>query len=305
MLVSLKPCVNPEAILKGLFNTGARTLGGDIQVRFKFKEIVVPKPGWPLYLRRTVHYPEKYTIKPIPTTNLAGRDPETGRVVVATLGGGLKHPYLWTDYKRVVPPNSPPLIEKVIEIIPEPNRSAHVALVGHGDKLRYIIATENMKKGDIIKTSSELTRIAVRPNEGDAYPLGSLPLGTVICCLEYRPGAGGYFARGAGTFCTILRKAGQSIVVQIPTKREIALEPTCVAVVGRVSNAIHSSIPIGSPNNLRHLGYRPRSGLWHRKTGKHGRKIKPTPPLRDFSIRRPVKLPAYKLTMDNFPFHLP
>jgi len=45
-------------------------------------------------------------------------------------------------------------------VMPEPNRSAHVALVGHDDKLRYILATENMKRGDIIKTSSELTRIA-------------------------------------------------------------------------------------------------------------------------------------------------
>lgn len=49
---------------------------------------------------------------------------------------------------------------KVIDVIPEPNRTAHVALVGTGDKLRYIVATENMKSGDIIKTSSELTRIA-------------------------------------------------------------------------------------------------------------------------------------------------
>lgn len=43
--------------------------------------------------RRTVHFPEdgKYTIKPLDNTHLAGRDPNTGRVVAKGLGGGVKH----------------------------------------------------------------------------------------------------------------------------------------------------------------------------------------------------------------------
>lgn len=38
------------------------------------------------------------------------------------------------------------------------HRSAKVALIGRGDKLRYIIATENMKPGDLIKTSRFIPR---------------------------------------------------------------------------------------------------------------------------------------------------
>lgn len=38
-------------------------------------------------------------------------------------------------------------------------RTAHVALVAVGDKLKYILATENMKAGDVIKTSRHLPRI--------------------------------------------------------------------------------------------------------------------------------------------------
>ena len=49
-----------------------------ITVRFRYKDIQVPKPGSG-YFRRVVHYPEKYTLKPIPYTNLAGRDPKTGK----------------------------------------------------------------------------------------------------------------------------------------------------------------------------------------------------------------------------------
>lgn len=42
-----------------------------------------------------------------------------------------------------------------------------------------------------------------------------------------------------------------------------------MAVVGRVSNEEHSSQHIGSAQRLRWLGFRPRSGLWHRKDGRY------------------------------------
>lgn len=49
---------------------------------------------------------------------------------------------------------------------------------------------------------------------------------------------------------------------------------------GQISNANHFKEHIGSPNRNRELGNRPRSGLWQRKTGRFGRKIKPPPPLK-------------------------
>lgn len=38
-----------------------------------------PKPGFGKSYRRIVHFPENYTVKPLEVTNLAGRDPETGK----------------------------------------------------------------------------------------------------------------------------------------------------------------------------------------------------------------------------------
>jgi large subunit ribosomal protein L2 len=72
----------------------------------------------------------------------------------------------------------------------------------------------------------------VRPNEGDAYPIGSLSINTVVSSVEINPGAGGFFARGAGTYCTILRKIGQRVVFAAPSKREYSVEQMCMAVVG-------------------------------------------------------------------------
>ena len=38
-------------------------------------------------------------------------------------------------------------------------RTAKIALVARGDELKYYLATENMKAGDIIKTSGHIPRI--------------------------------------------------------------------------------------------------------------------------------------------------
>jgi hypothetical protein len=45
----------------------------------------------------------------------------------------------------------------------------------------------------------------VHANEGDAYPLGALPMGTKVHSVEKITGTGGYYAHSAGVFATILR----------------------------------------------------------------------------------------------------
>lgn len=123
-------------------------------------DIEKPKPGvGGKSYRRVVHYPEKYTVKPLDTTHLAGRDPVTGRLVAKGIGGGIKHKYHWIDWKRVGPKEGPPQVERVIKIIKDGCRTALVALVAHEDKLKYILATENMKAGDLIRTSCHIPRI--------------------------------------------------------------------------------------------------------------------------------------------------
>lgn len=189
--------------------------------------------------------------------------------------------YHWIKWHREGPSGEGEFqIEKVLQIMKCGCRTADIALVGVGDELKYILATEKMKAGDLIKTSCHIPRIPVRANDGDAYPLGALPTGTLVHCVQASPGENYHFIHAAGTYGTILRKFDNRVVVQMPTKREYAFEETCMATVGRLSNIDHNKMHIGSPQKLRELGYRPRSGLWHRKTGKHGRKIKKLPPMR-------------------------
>lgn len=142
----------------------------------------------------------------------------------------------------------------------------------------------------------------VRPNEGDAYPLGALPVGTRIHCLEKNPGQMCHLIHAAGTFGTILRKFDEKVVVQLPSKREFAFQRTCMATVGRLSNPEHNKEHVGSAQRMREMGNRPRSGLWKRKEGKHGRKIRRLPPMTTISPPAPPKEEAIKLTLPLWGF---
>uniref|UniRef100_A0A8D8W7A3 39S ribosomal protein L2, mitochondrial n=2 Tax=Cacopsylla melanoneura TaxID=428564 RepID=A0A8D8W7A3_9HEMI len=255
--------------------------------------------------RRMVFYPTDhkgdlaYTVEPLYYRHLAGRDPVSGRVIVDGLGGGIKEKVQWVHIHRQGPTDdSPPKQEKVLQIIKTPSqsvRTADLALVGDGDFLKLILATENMKAGDIIKTSQFIPRIAVRASEGDAYPVGALPLGSRVCCVEKFPGEGAHYARSAGNSVLLVRNLHDTIVIQLPSKQEVAISKHCMAVVGRISNPDHINDHIGTPNRLRELGNRPRSGLWQRKTGHDGRKIRPLPPLK--IVKRSPEYDTFQLTM--------
>ncbi|KAJ7428337.1 39S ribosomal protein L2, mitochondrial [Pitangus sulphuratus] len=125
-------------------------------------------------------------------------------------------------------------------------------------------------------------RVRVSANEGDAYPLGALPVGTLICNLESHPGKGAQYIRAAGTCGVLLRKVNGTAIVQLPSKRHMQVLETCVATVGRVSNVDHNKRVIGKAGRNRWLGKRPHTGLWHRKGGWAGRKIRPLPPMKSY-----------------------
>ncbi|XP_065320596.1 large ribosomal subunit protein uL2m-like isoform X2 [Gordionus sp. m RMFG-2023] len=143
-----------------------------------------------------------------------------------------------------------------------------------------------MKVGDVLKSSGIIPRMPVRAIEGEAHPLGALPVGTLVNSVEMRPGWGSNWAMAAGTACQIIRQASvqdsvnDHVILRLPSKQEVNLSRECIATVGRCSNPEHKHMVIGGPLQKRYLGYRPRSGLWHRKDGTCGRKIRPLPPIR-------------------------
>lgn len=242
--------------------------------------------GKTMDLRKIIHYPKdgKYTIKKLEMTKLGGRHPVTGIKVIGGVGGGSKRKWRWIDLNRLPkdwPLDGSVLEERVISINYDPNRDAKIALTGYADKMRWQIATNKIQQGDIIRTYTEIPDIPIRPKEGDAHPLGALPVGTTVCQVEAWPGEGAYFMVKAEEDAKIIRKTDEKVVIKCWDKLEFAIPKTAICVVG--TNSIHPlrAMPIGSPNRLRWLGLRQRSGLWQRKTGRFGRKIKKPPPTID------------------------
>lgn len=117
------------------------------------------------------------------------------------------------------------------------------------------------------------------------------------------PGVKGHLIHAAGTFGTILRKFDNYVVVQLPSKREFAFNEKCMATVGRLSNVEHINTPIGSPQRNRELGNRPRSGLWQRKTGRHGRKIKKLPAMRIWPAPYEAPPESIQMSLSKFQYH--
>ena len=101
------------------------------------------------------------------------------------------------------------------------------------------------------------------------------------------------------------RKFEGHVVISDTRKHELAFNETCMATVGRVSNIGHQDVKLGSHQKNRELGNRPRSGLWQRKTGRFGRKIKPLPPMRFVSGLPPPPPEKLVLTMDPHPEPVP
>ncbi|XP_071961154.1 large ribosomal subunit protein uL2m-like [Antedon mediterranea] len=223
----------------------------------------------------------KYTIRPIGFVRTSGRN-HLGKITITGRGGGHKRNFRIIDFHRTPPMDGSVKEERVLKILYDPNRSARIALVAGGTHKRYILATINMKEGDIIKTSCQIGRMSVMANEGDAYPLAALPINAQVHCVETLPGSGGTYGRSAGTSLTLLRKVGGQAILKMPSKRQISVSDKCMATVGRLSNENHNQRVIGKAGRNRWLGWRPASGWWQRKGGWAGRKIKPIPPMKIF-----------------------
>lgn len=118
---------------------------------------------------------------------LGGRDPETGRVAISTIGGGVKKYYRWIDL-NYLGEKGETVEEKVFKVRHDPFSTALLALVAREGHQRWIIASENMKPGDIITTKNEIPKNPIYAKEGQSWPVGALSPGTLVHRLEVIPG---------------------------------------------------------------------------------------------------------------------
>ena len=197
----------------------------------------------------TTDKPEKSLLIPLKKTG--GRNNQ-GKMTMRYIGGGHKKKYRIIDFKR----NRFGEGAKVVSIEYDPNRTAFIALVQYNDgEKRYIIAPAGLKVDQVIVSGQE----NVAPEIGNAMPLSQIPLGTVISCIELRPGQGANIARSAGTFAQLMAKDGKYATVKLPSGETRMILLTCLATIGAVSNSDHQLVLSGKAGRSRWLGRRPRT----------------------------------------------
>ncbi len=173
------------------------------------------------------------------------------------------------------PVSSGPIKDKVLQIGYDPNRTARIAKVAGDSSNQYklIIAPDGLQPGDIITASRGKPESLARLSIGDAYPLSTLPIGTMVHCIERYVGGGAWHARSAGTYCTLIRRNADEAILKSNAKKEFTVPVDCLAVIGRVSNINHRNEIIGKAGRSRWLGRRPKG-----QTGKdrwlHKKKVR-------------------------------
>lgn len=197
----------------------------------------------------TTDKPEKSLLAPIKKSG--GRNSQ-GKMTMRYKGGGHKKRYRIIDFKR----DKQGIPATVASIEYDPNRTAFIALLNYQDgEKRYIIAQNGLQVDQNVVSSNE----AASPEIGNAMPLANIPLGTVISCIELRPGQGAVMARSAGAFAQLLAREGKYATIKLPSgeiRRVLAL---CMATIGAVSNSDHQLMIGGKAGRSRWLGIRPRT----------------------------------------------
>ena len=196
----------------------------------------------------TTDKPEKSLLT---TKKRTGGRNNNGKMTSKYRGGGHKKRYRLIDFKR----DKFDVVAEVKSIEYDPNRSAFISLLEYKDgEKRYIIAQNGLKIGQSIVSGE-----SVSPEIGNAMPIVSIPLGTIISCIELNPGKGASISRSAGSFAQLMAKDGKFVTVKMPSGETRLILSSCYATIGSVSNSDHQLTVFGKAGSKRWLGRRPRT----------------------------------------------
>ncbi|MDH3740032.1 MAG: 50S ribosomal protein L2 [Hyphomicrobiales bacterium] len=182
-------------------------------------------------------------------TKSGGRN-NHGRVTARHRGGGHKRAYRTVDFRRT----KYDMAAVVERIEYDPNRTAFIALVKYDDgEQGYILAPQRLKVDD--KVVSSRSQVDVKP--GNAMPLASMPVGTIVHNVEMKPGKGGQIARSAGTYVQLVGRDQGHALLRLKSGETRMVRSDCMATVGAVSNPDHMNTTIGKAGRSRWLGRKP------------------------------------------------
>jgi large subunit ribosomal protein L2 len=172
-----------------------------------------------------------------------------GRITTRHKGNGHKQKYRMVDFLR----DKDGVQGKVERIEYDPNRTAHLALVLYTDgERRYIIAPKGVNPGDAVSSGPESP---IKP--GNAMRLRDIPVGSMIHCIELKPGKGAQLARSAGGSAQLAAREGAYATIRLRSNEMRKVHVDCRATIGEVSNDEHNLRSYGKAGVKRWMGIRP------------------------------------------------
>jgi large subunit ribosomal protein L2 len=190
--------------------------------------------------------PEKSLL--VPKSRISGRN-AYGRITVRHRGGGHKRMLRQVDFRR----EKFGIPARVAALEYDPNRSAHLALLFYRDgEKRYIIAPHGLKVGDVVMSGPQADILP-----GNALPMRSIPVGTLVHNVELQPGRGAQMCRSAGAQAQLLAKEGDRATLKLPSGEVRYVAVDCMATVGQVGNLDHENVSVGKAGRKRWMGFRP------------------------------------------------
>ncbi len=190
--------------------------------------------------------PEKSLL--VTKKNNAGRN-SYGRITVRHQGGGNRQKIRVIDWKRTK--DNIPATVKSLEY--DPNRTAFIALIQYVDGTKsYILAPNGLKVGDKVESGENADII-----KGNVLPISSIPVGTIVSCIELKPGKGAQMVRTAGAGAQLMAKEGAYAQVRLPSGEVRMVSVKCRAMIGEIGNAEHENVKLGKAGKSRHKGVRP------------------------------------------------
>ncbi len=181
---------------------------------------------------------------------VSGRN-NSGRITVRHRGGAQKRKSRIIDFKR----DKFGVPAVVASLHFDPNRSAHLALLQYADgEKRYIIAPRSLEVGMTVVSGEQ-----VDPVVGNAMRIVNVPSGTVVHCIEGKPGNGAVYARSAGSGVIVqgIDATGKYVQVKMDSGEIRLVHKDAMCTIGQVGNEDHMNVKLGKAGRARRLGQRP------------------------------------------------
>ncbi|MCS7118328.1 MAG: 50S ribosomal protein L2 [Thaumarchaeota archaeon] len=152
---------------------------------------------------------------------------------------------------------------RVVELHHDAGRGYPVAEIELNGQTFFVPAVMGLHVGQVIEAG-----LRAKPTTGNIVPIGTVPEGQSVSCVELRPGDGGKLVRGSGSYAEVVSHAGDRSIVRLPSKKMKELDSRCFAIVGVVAGSGRPDKPFLKAGKKFHwMRARHRLGTWPRVRG--------------------------------------